>query len=91
MKVPNVLHNHYQANYMLGNKKALFYNMTEYKNYKKQNAFEYIPLTFHIEKINSAAFKQFEKKAKEEKKSLWIVKPGENSNRGQGIFVSDSI
>ncbi len=35
MKVPNVLHNHYEANYMLGNKKALFYNMTEYKNYKK--------------------------------------------------------
>lgn len=22
---------------------------------------------------------------------MWIVKPGENSNRGQGIFVSDSF
>ena len=50
-----------------------------------------MPLTFHVEKINSKAYKQFEKMAKQEKKSLWIVKPGENSNRGQGIFVSDSI
>lgn len=22
---------------------------------------------------------------------MWIVKPGENSNRGQGIFVTDSL
>lgn len=31
MKTPVVLHNHYEANYMLGNKKALFYNICEYK------------------------------------------------------------
>ena len=50
-----------------------------------------MPLTFHIEKINSKVFRMFEKMAKENKKILWIVKPGENTNRGQGIFVSDSI
>lgn len=38
--------------------------MTEYKQYKKQDVFEYIPLTFHVEKINSKAFRNFEKKAK---------------------------
>lgn len=65
MKTPAVVHNHYEANYMLGNKKALFYNMTEYKTFKNQGMFEYIPLTFHVEKINSKAFKAFEKKAKE--------------------------
>jgi hypothetical protein len=91
MKVPKVVHNHYEANFMLGNKKALFYNMSEFKEYRKENIFDYIPLTYHVEKINSKAYKQFEKRAKQEKKSLWIVKPGENSNRGQGIFVSDSI
>lgn len=48
MKTPAVVHNHFEANYMLGNKKALFYNMTEYKTYKNQDMFEYIPLTFHV-------------------------------------------
>ncbi len=48
MKVPSVVHNHYEANYMLGNKKALFYNMVEYKNYKNQNPFDYMPFTYHI-------------------------------------------
>ena len=48
MKIPTVIHNHYEANYMLGNKKALFYNMTEYKQFRNQDIFEYIPLTFHI-------------------------------------------
>ena len=39
MKPPPVLHNHYEANYMLGNKKALFYNLTQYRNFKKMNPF----------------------------------------------------
>jgi hypothetical protein len=48
MSVPEVLHNHYPSNFMLGNKKALFYNMTEYKQFKGEDPFAYIPLTFHI-------------------------------------------
>jgi hypothetical protein len=91
MRVPEVLHNHYEANYMLGNKKALFYNMSEYKLFKKQNMFEYIPLTFHVEQVNSKPWKEFESKAKGNRNWLWIVKPGENSNQGRGIFVSDSV
>jgi hypothetical protein len=59
MKTPSVIHNHYEANYMLGNKKALFYNMSEYKQYKNEDLFNYIPLTFHIEKIHSKQWKQF--------------------------------
>lgn len=39
MKRPAILHNHYEANYMLGNKKALYYNICEYKNYKLENSF----------------------------------------------------
>lgn len=39
MEVPAVLHNHYEANYMLGNKKALFYNMIEYKSYRGEDPF----------------------------------------------------
>lgn len=64
MRPPNVLHNHYEANYMLGNKKALFHNMVAFRSYKDKDPFEYIPLTFHVEKVNSKAFKIFEKKAK---------------------------
>ena len=34
---------------MLGNKKALFYTMTKYYKALKEDQFEYIPLTFHIQ------------------------------------------
>ena len=76
MKTPSVLHNHYEANYMLGNKKALYYNVCEYKSYKNEDNFEFMPITFHVEKLNSRVWKFFEKKVKEEKNLFWIVKPG---------------
>ncbi len=38
---------------MLGNKKALFYNIIEYCKHKKLNPYEFIPMTFHIRSIFS--------------------------------------
>ena len=76
---------------MLGNKKALFYNLLEYCSYKKVSPNSIIPLTFHIESTDSRQFKNFMKTAKKLKSAIWIVKPGENSNRGNGIFVEKEL
>jgi tubulin---tyrosine ligase len=42
------MHNHFECNYFLGNKKALFYSLKKYYSLQKQNPFQFIPLTFHI-------------------------------------------
>ncbi len=72
-------------------------------NYYKligKNAFEVIPYTLHIKKgVQDAAYniflKEYKKIAKEQAttglKNIWIVKPGELSNRGQGITVIDEV
>jgi len=41
--------NHLDHNYHLGNKKALFYNLREYCEKNKEDIFDIVPLTFHIE------------------------------------------
>lgn len=48
-------------------------------------------MTFHIESVQSRQFKAFCKATKKFKNPLWIVKPGENSNRGNGIFVEKDV
>ena len=45
------MHNHLENNWNLSNKKALFVNMKNYFKAKNINPFEYIPMTFHIQKI----------------------------------------
>jgi hypothetical protein len=42
------IHNHLPNNYVIGNKKALFYTMSKYYEMTGQDVFEYLPLTFHI-------------------------------------------
>ena len=44
-------HNHIENQWNLSNKKALFYNLRSYYEALKENPFEYIPLTFHIQKV----------------------------------------
>jgi hypothetical protein len=55
-----------------------------------------IPLTFHIKSSNDPEYKRFEntfRRFEQDKSSLniWIIKPGENSNRGTGIQVANSL
>jgi hypothetical protein len=66
-----------------------------------RDVFSVIPLTFHIKHATADPQydlfrKEFSRLAKEKltKKScrnVWIVKPGELSNRGQGITVIDEL
>jgi tubulin monoglycylase TTLL3/8 len=66
----------------------------------KENPFDYIPMTFHIQHGENDAefikfatmFSEIEKtKQPENMHNLWIIKPGENSNRGQGISVCNNL
>ena len=79
---------------MLGNKKGLFDNLSEYCEYRGLNKYDFIPFTFSLSHNNSEEWKKFEKQfAKQNRSSqkFWIVKPGENSNQGKGIFLTKDI
>ena len=60
-----------------------------------ENPFDYMPLTFHLTKgLQDPNFEDFlsEYNTRYRKKSnIWILKPGENSNRGQQIQVANSL
>jgi hypothetical protein len=43
------VYNRLEDNFHLSNKKALFFNMTQYYKQLKEDPFEVLPLTFHIE------------------------------------------
>jgi hypothetical protein len=88
---PKLMYNKMEDNYHLANKKALFMNISMYYRAMGLDPFEVaIPLTFHIKSSNDPEYLRFErvfKKNQQEKGSVnaWIIKPGENTNRGQGI------
>jgi hypothetical protein len=96
--------NHQENNFHLSNKKAIYYNMKCYYEAIGVNPFDYLPLTFHIkEGDNDKEFQRFQEvftnpetntiltKYPNLGNSLWIVKPGENTNRGCGIQVSRDL
>ena len=90
-----------ENNYHLSNKKAIYYNMKVYYEAIGHEYHRHLPLTFHIkEGLNDPQFLKFEQLFHDAQdgvketlldatpklgKSLWIVKPGENTNRGCGI------
>lgn len=53
------MHNHLQNNWNLSNKKALFMNIKNYFEAKKINPFEFIPMTFHVQKIGDKEYENF--------------------------------
>lgn len=92
------VYNRLEFNQHLNNKKALFINMRNYYNYCCEgDVFNTLPLTFHIKDgVSDPNWREFTKYyndlkaicAKDpERKNVWVIKPGENSNRGVGIKV----
>lgn len=65
--------------------------MLEFYEQQQRDLFEFLPLTFNIktqkEMSNYEEFTVMQK----ESQAIWIVKPGENSNRGRGIRIFDKI
>lgn len=84
------VHNHLPLNGLLGNKKAMYYMMREYCLRTQKSLGEIVPLTFHIKRgLGDEQFKEFMGRFNQNRASkrpnFWIMKPGEFSNRGQGI------
>ena len=75
--------------------KDLFLNLSEYYCKTGEDILDNIPLTFLIKHgTQDDSFKKFTEYCsdKENNKSwYWIIKPGENSNRGQGIELWGKI
>ena len=105
--LPNIIHmcNHLEGNSSLGNKKGLFNCLFEYYKNIKEDLYSIIPLTFHICNQNDVVlFKKFIKEYQEkidssksyyneekDEDNIWIIKPGENSNRGKGIIITRDL
>ncbi|CAI2368421.1 unnamed protein product [Moneuplotes crassus] len=97
----HTLYNHLEGNFHLSNKKALFYNMKSLCDFLGEDVFTYLPKTFHIkEGLFDQEFIRFEQHFKEHESELskegkshntWIIKPGENTNRGCGIQYCTSL
>ena len=94
------IYNKLEFNQHLANKKGLFRCLKNYYEAIGKNVFDCHPTTFHI--VNGEedcefarfleAFNKIEKaKKKKKSKNLWIIKPGENSNRGNGIQVCKTL
>ena len=99
-------HNKLEHNYHLANKKTLFFSMRIFYELLGRDPFEVVPLTFHIKDGTGdlefqrflVAFQEFDKQQSQEKdpdqrkaRNVWIVKPGENTNRGTGINVYNTL
>lgn len=55
------IHNHFENNEFLGNKKALYYNMKAHYERQGKNVFEYLPVTFHVKRYDDENWKEFTK------------------------------
>ena len=92
-----LVYNRLEDNFHLANKKALFMNMCSFYRRQGLDPFEVaIPLTFHIKSQSDPEYANFimmfnQLETDEECRNIWIVKPGENSNRGCGIEVADTL
>jgi len=59
------LSNHLEGHYHLSNKKALYYNMKTYYEFKGEDPFNYLPMTYHIKDgVDSEEFKKFSEEFK---------------------------
>jgi hypothetical protein len=87
------IYNKLEFNFEISNKKNLFYNLKSFYEEKGKNPFDVIPVTFHVSGRDDENFLKFVKFFKEnfDHESFWIVKPGENSNRGNGIEICSSL
>jgi len=92
-------HNKLEHNYHLTNKKTLFLSLRKYCEVTGESLLDLIPLTYHISyglaDIELLRFLDEQTTISEsggrKLKGIWIVKPGENTNRGTGIAVCGTL
>lgn len=96
-----VIHNHFEAGNQLGDKISMCKNMRAFYEKEDKYIYDYLPLTFIVYTIHDVNFISFLEhfndleRAKKEScdsfRNLWILKPGEDSNRGKGVIVMDKL
>ena len=96
MPPPNRICNHIEKNYLISNKKSLFLNLKLFYQSQNLDPFDFIPLTYHIRSgVTDSEYAKFRERYESNQKSsdgnIWIVKPGENTNRGVGITVCKTL
>ena len=95
LPIQQKLYNKLEFNECLTNKKGLFKSLKKYYDKIGLDIFKVHPVTFHIKTLEkNSNFSQFLKnftKFEKKKKTVWIIKPGENTNRGTGIHLFNSI
>lgn len=80
------MYNRIPSNYHLSNKKNLFENLSEYYQNLNLDPFDFIPETYLVTPDpEDTRMEEFIEYSESLKNPLWILKPGENSNRGRGI------
>ena len=98
----NRLHNHFINNYVISNKKSLFRILNAYYRQQGLDPFDFIPITYHVCKgLEDPVFLSFQRhyhqlakeirKGESNRRNYWIMKPGENSNRGYGIKLCTKL
>jgi hypothetical protein len=93
---PSEIHicNRLENNVELANKKQLLFNMTVYYFHLGKDPFTVLPESYHIiQGPSDSTFRDFVESFSQRRSTanLWIVKPGENSNRGHGIKVVNTV
>ena len=87
---PNMITNHIPQNACIGSKKNLFKSLfTYYSDYLRMDPFEFIPKSYNVKSTDDPEFKRFIRENKTKKSKIWIIKPGENTNRGNGIVLAE--
>lgn len=95
------LYNRLDGNFELTTKKKLFFNMFGFYKSLNLDPFKVIPLTFHFSQGKNdlnlgkfcAKFQEIKELMPQDKflNNLWVIKPGEATNRGFGISVSNDL
>jgi len=89
-----MIHNHFEGNAALCTKAGFCESWVEMFKAENKDPFDSFPLTFSIRTDQDESFKEFEEAfdtlAKEDNQKVWIVKPGDYSNRGSGIRIYDN-
>lgn len=63
-----------------------------YSEIEKIDPFVYLPHTYHIVPgdRDNVGIQKFKREQLDKKQRIWIVKPGENTNRGNGISLAST-
>lgn len=84
------LYNRLERNFEVTSKRGLLLNLKRYYEGQGREPFAVLPLTYLVEEPQGDVGLEAFKEAYTEN-SMWIIKPGENTNCGHGIHVSRSL